>query len=62
MDKLKRTALKGFQRNEVTAWKAARIAGVPLTQFLDILKERELEFHYTKEELREDIKHLEIVK
>ena len=26
-------ALKKFQNNEITAWKAATLAGIPLTQF-----------------------------
>lgn len=47
-------ALDKFSKNEMTAWKAARMAGVPLTEFLDILKERGLEFHYTEDELMED--------
>ncbi len=49
-------ALQKFQKHEATAWKAARMAGVPLTQFLDILNERRIEFPYTKEDLREDMK------
>lgn len=47
-------ALEMFQNNEATAWKAARLAGIPLIKFLDILKEKGLEFHYTEEELLED--------
>ena len=52
-------ALEKFQRNEATAWKAARIADIPLTRFLDILSERGIEFHYTKDELKEDIKNID---
>ncbi len=51
-------ALKKFQNEEATAWKAATIAGIPLTQFLDILSERKIEFHYGIEELREDFKNI----
>ncbi len=49
-------ALLKFQKHEATAAKAASIAGVPLTRFLDLLKERGLEFHYTKEDLLDDMK------
>ncbi len=51
-------ALKKFQKNEATAWKAARLAGIPLTQFLEVLSERKINFHYTKKELREDFEGL----
>lgn len=49
-------AIKEFQERRATAWKAARLAGIPLTRFLDILEERGIEFPYTIEELREDMK------
>lgn len=52
-------ALRKFQDNEATAWKAARLAGIPLTKFLDILGKRGIEFHYGAEEFREDIKNIE---
>ena len=51
-------ALDLYSKRKVTAWKAATIAGIPLTQFLDILKERGLEFDYTEEELLEDFEGL----
>ncbi len=51
-------AIEKFQKNEMTAWKAAGVAGVPLTEFLDILKEKGLEFHYTSEELSEEFEGL----
>ena len=51
-------ALEKFQKNEATAWKAARLAGIPLTQFLDILAERKINFHYTLDDLKEDTKDL----
>ncbi len=51
-------ALQLYSRRMVTAWKAARIAGIPLTQFLDILRERGLEFDYTEEELLKDFEGL----
>ncbi len=51
-------ALNKFQKNEATAWKAARLAGIPLTQFLDILAERKINFHYTLDDLKEDTEDL----
>ena len=51
-------ALEKFQKNEATAWKAARLAEIPLTKFLDILKERGLEFHYSEKELMEEFEDL----
>ena len=47
-------ALEKFRNNEVTAWKAARIAHVPLTKFMDILVQNGIDFHYGVKELRED--------
>jgi predicted HTH domain antitoxin len=48
-------ALEKFRKNEATATKAAELAGIPLTRFLDVLAERKLELHYTIEDLREDM-------
>lgn len=50
--------LKKFKDNEITASKAARIAGIPLSQFLDVLVQRNIDFHYGIKELREDFKGL----
>ena len=47
-------ALKKFKDNEATASKAARIAGIPLSQFLDILVQKKIDFHYGIKELEED--------
>lgn len=33
-------ALQKFAHKEATAWKAARLADIPLTSFFDVLKER----------------------
>ena len=57
--KLLEIALQKYQKEEATAWKAARIAQIPLTKFLDILGERGLQFHYTKEELLKDFEAIE---
>lgn len=48
-------ALERFQKKEFSAWKAARFASLPLTQFLDILHQKRIEFHYTHKELQEDV-------
>ena len=58
MEKKLEIALKKFQNNEATASKAARIAGVPLTYFLDILNQKGINFHYNLEDLREDLADL----
>ena len=51
-------ALEKFQKNEATAARAARLAEIPLTKFLDILKEKGLEFHYRVKELEEEFEDL----
>ena len=56
--KMLEIALNKFQKNEASAWKAASLAAIPLTEFLDVLKERGIEFHYGLEELKEDTQDL----
>ena len=51
-------ALEKFRKNEATAWKAARMADVPLTAFMDILVQRGIDFHYGVRELKEDFEGL----
>lgn len=51
-------ALEKYRKGEATASKAAQIAGVPLSTFLDVLFERKTEFNYSLEDFREDIKGL----
>ncbi|MBS3075267.1 UPF0175 family protein [Candidatus Pacearchaeota archaeon] len=58
MEKKLEIALKKFQNNEATASKAAEIAGVPLTIFLDILYKKNINFHYSLEDFKEDIEDL----
>ncbi len=58
MQKKLEIAFRKFQDNEATAWKAARIADIPLTSFLDALAKRNIEFHYSVEDFREDVKDL----
>ena len=61
MDKEKRTkvALQKFQNNEITVSKASKVAGVPLTLFLDILYKRGINFHYNLGEFNDDTADLE---
>ncbi len=49
-------ALQKFQQKEATAWKAARLAGVPLTSFLDVLTERRIIFHYSPEDVEKEFR------
>ena len=51
-------ALEKFRKNEATAFKAAEIAGVSLSEFLDALKQNNLTFHYSIEDLREEFEDL----
>ncbi len=51
-------ALEKFQNNEATASKAAKIAGIPLTLFLDVLQKKGINFHYDIEDLKEDFADL----
>ena len=51
-------ALEKFRKNEATAWKAARMADIPLTVFMDILVQRGIDFHYGVKELKEDFEGL----
>ena len=52
--KMLQLALEKFQKEEVTAEKAAQLADIPLTRFLDILKENNIEFHYSMQDLVEE--------
>lgn len=47
-------AIERFRKNEATAWKAARLAGIPLSKFMDILVRNGIDFHYGTKELKED--------
>jgi len=58
MEKKLEIALEKFRNNEATAWKAAKIANMPLTQFMDILVQKGIDFHYGLKELREDFEGL----
>ena len=57
-EKKLKIALEKFRNNEATAWKAAKIANIPLTKFMDILVQKGIDFHYGVKELREDFEGL----
>lgn len=52
---LLRHALDVYRRGLISVWKAAELADVPLWRFIDILKEREIGFKTSEEDLREMI-------
>ena len=51
-------ALERFRKGEITLWKAARLAEMPLTIFFDKLEEEGLEFHYTPRDVEEEFEDL----
>ncbi len=57
-DKKLELAIEKFRNKEATAWKAARMAGMPLSRFMDILVQRGIDFHYGLKELEEDFEGL----
>lgn len=56
--KILEIALEKFQKDEITAAKAARIAGISLSDFFDVLHKRGINIHYGVEELREDFERI----
>ena len=57
-DKKLKLALEKFRNKEASIGKAARIAEIPLSQFMDVLVERNIDFHYGIKELEEDFEGL----
>ena len=55
--KLERT-LEKFRDKEISIGKASRIAQMPLSQFMDVLVEKNIDFHYGIKELEEDFEGL----
>ena len=51
-------ALEKFRNNEASVGKAARIAEMPISQFMDVLVEKKIDFHYGIKELEEDFEGL----
>ena len=54
-NKLIEDALRMYREGKVSMWKAARIAGLSLWEFIEILKEKEVEIQYGLRELEEDL-------
>lgn len=51
-------ALEKFRNNGASIGKAAGIAEMPLSQFMDVLVEKKIDFHYGIKELEEDFEGL----
>lgn len=58
MEKKLEIALKKFQNNDATASKAAKIAGMPLTSFMDVLYKKGINLHYDVDELVKDFENV----
>ena len=54
-DKLVGDALKMYREGKVSMWKASKMAGVSLWEFIEILKDRGVEIQYRIRELEEDV-------
>jgi len=54
-DKLVEDALRAYREGNVSMWKAAKIAGVSLWEFVEILKVKGIEIQYGLKELEEDL-------
>lgn len=57
-DKKLDLAIEKYRKREVTLWKAARMADIPLTKFMEMLADEGLEYHYTTEEVEEEFEGL----
>ena len=53
----KELALSLYQRGVLSVGKAKKLAGMDIWSFDKLLGERHIQRHYTKEDLREDIKY-----
>lgn len=51
-------ALEKYRKREVSIGKASEIAGIPISRFMDALREHNIAFNYTSKELMEDVKDL----
>ena len=54
-DKLE-SALQQYQKGKITLLKAAEKAGTSLWEILEIVREKKIAMHYTKEDAEKDIK------
>ncbi|MBI2576824.1 UPF0175 family protein [Candidatus Woesearchaeota archaeon] len=48
-------AVEQYRLRKVTAWKAARLAKLPLSNFMELLAAKGVDFHYGLRELKEDL-------
>lgn len=53
-EELKQCALELFENKKVSLAKAAEIAGVPIREMIDLIKERGISLHITVQDIRED--------
>lgn len=49
-------ALEKYKKRQVSLWKAASIAGIPLADMIQIAAKNKIPISYTKEDLIEDFK------
>ena len=54
-NKLVEDALKAYRERKVSMWKAAKIAGLSLWEFIEVLRERGIEIQYGIRDLEEDL-------
>lgn len=47
-------ALEKYRRREISTGKAAEMAGISLSRFLDVLREKRVPFNYTVKDLMKD--------
>ncbi len=52
----KKYALKLYKDGKITLWKAAKIAGLSLWEFMELLASEGINLNYTVDELMEDFK------
>ncbi|GEN36692.1 UPF0175 family protein [Aneurinibacillus danicus] len=50
---MKEEGIKKFLREEISLWRAAELAGVPLFDFIDLLREKGIPWNEYTEEHRE---------
>lgn len=54
-EKRLRIALAKYKNREISTGKAAEMAGVSISRFLDILREHNVPFNYSLRDLRKDV-------
>lgn len=54
-DKLVEDAVKLYSEGKVSMWRAAKIAGLSLWEFIELMKDKRIEIQYGVRELEEDI-------